>query len=273
LAWSLFAVLPVLRTPAGLLGPGFVLAVNLVIPVRITRHLKTFSVMVIEDDLVTSITLCKAIRVGIPDALVLTAHSLAEARLTLQEYTVNCFILDVNLPDGSGIDFIFDLTMKNPDANIVLMTNTPLPEYRDQAEAFGVLHFMAKPLDHKRLLAIVLEGRALPVAISKEENSLFNAALSRLTVLEIIQLKCLNNTTQAIDFKSARHGLGQVYFQNGEIIHAETALSKGMAALIEIVRWKGGHAEEVLDGSAAERTIMSSWQSTLLTAAQALDEP
>jgi ActR/RegA family two-component response regulator len=228
--------------------------------------------MVIEDDLVTSITLCKAIRVGIPDVLVLTAHSLAEARLTLQEYTVNFFVLDVNLPDGSGIDFIFDLTVKNPEANIVLMTNSPLPEYRDQAEAFGVMHFMAKPLDHKRLLAMIQECRMLPAAIPEDENSLFDVALSRLTVLDIIQLKCLNNTTQAIDFKSTRHGFGRVYFQNGDIIHAETARSRGLAALIEIVGWKNGHAEEVPDRSTVERTIMSSWQSALLTAAQASDE-
>ena len=80
--------------------------------------------LVVEDDLVTLLTLSKAIRKGIPGVLLLTAHSLAEALLTLQEYTVHFLVLDINLPDGSGIDFIFDVTVNNPQASIVLMTST-----------------------------------------------------------------------------------------------------------------------------------------------------
>jgi DNA-binding response OmpR family regulator len=233
---------------------------------------KNFSVLVVEDDLVTSITLCKALRVGIPEALVLTAHSLAEARLTLQEYTVDFFILDVNLPDGSGIDFILDVTLNNPEAKIILMTATPLPEYRDQAAAFGVLHFLEKPLNYQSLVALVQESRRSPAKVPEDDTSMFSVALSRLTVLDIIQLKCLNHTTQVINFKSRKHGSGRVHFQNGEIIHVETARSKGMEALCEIVRWKGGYAEEITDQSEVERTITGGWQGVLLMAAQAADE-
>lgn len=233
---------------------------------------KNFALLVVEDDLVTSITLCKALRAGIPDALVLDARSLAEARLHLKEYRVDLFILDVNLPDGSGIDFILDVTMHNPDARIVMMTATPLPEYRDQAAAFGVMHFMAKPLDHQNLLTVVRESRKLPAPTSEEDASLFSVALSRLTALDIIQLKCLNHSTQAVIFKSPLHGSGRVYFQNGEITHAETARAKGIAALSEIIGWKSGQAEEVSDGLPVGRTITGSWQGVLLIAAQAADE-
>jgi CheY-like chemotaxis protein len=241
-------------------------------PEYFTDLVKNFSVMVLEDDLVTSIALCKALRIGLPEAWVLSARSLEEARLLLQEYAVDFFILDVNLPDGSGIDFIFDVAGKHPEANIVLMTSTPLPEYRDQAEAFGVLHFLIKPLDLRKLLELIQEGRAAPGVMTHEETTLFDATLSRLSVLDIVQLKCLNYATQAIDFVSPRYGSGRIYFQNGEIIHAETAGAKGMAALSEIIGWKGGRAEEVTGSSAAERTIMGGWQGALLHAAQAADE-
>jgi hypothetical protein len=93
-----------------------------------------------------------------------------------------------------------------------------------------------------------------------------------LTVLYIIQLKCLNNTTHVINFRSRRHGWGRVHFQNGEIVHAETLRSKGMEALSEIIRWKGGYAEEFPDDTAVERTITGGWQGVLLMAAQAADE-
>ena len=234
--------------------------------------MKDFAVLVVEDDLVTLLTLSKAIRKGIPGVLLLTAHSLAEARLTLQEYTVHFLVLDINLPDGSGIDFIFDVTVNNPQASIVLMTSTPLPEYRDQAAAFGVMNFLPKPVDHASLVTMIRESRKSPVGSSDEESSQFDISLSRLTALDILQLKCLNNTTQAILFKSGKHGPGRVYFQKGQIIHAETEKAKGMAALTEILSWKSGHAEEIVEHSAAEHTISSVWQTTLLIAAQAADE-
>ena len=218
----------------------------------------------------TSITLGKALRLGMPDALVLSAHSLLEARLTLKEYTINFFILDIHLPDGSGIDFIFDVTVKNPEATIVLMTTMPLPEYRAQAEAFGVMNFLEKPLDHRKLVSLVKESRSGEGVSS--DTSLFNASLSRLTALDIIQLKCLNGATQTVVFKSKQHGSGQVCFKNGEITHASTRRGKGMAALSEIIGWHSGYAAEVSNKAAPKRTITGSWQSVLLLAAHTTDE-
>jgi hypothetical protein len=91
-------------------------------------------------------------------------------------------------------------------------------------------------------------------------------------VLDIIQLKCLNSTNQGMLFKSRKHGEGRVYFQNGDIIHAETARATGMTALSEIIGWKGGQAEEIPEGEPPERTISGSWQNALLIAAHAADD-
>lgn len=220
----------------------------------------------------TSVTLSKAFRQELPDILTLTAYSIKEARLLLQEYFINCFILDVNLPDGSGIDFIFDIMSQNPSATVMIITATPLPEYHDQASAYDVLKFMTKPLNNKVVCSLVRECRDAHAVKVKGDTNFFAASLSRLTVLDIIQLKCLNQITQVVDFTTSRFGSGRVYFQNGEIIHAETAKSKGEQALIEIIGWRGGRAEEVLDAPAIERSIFAGWQSLLLNAAQAADE-
>jgi len=99
------------------------------------------------------------LRNELPDVLTLTAYSIAEARLLLQEYFINCFILDVNLPDGSGIDFIFDIMSKNPSATVMIITATPLPEYHDQAKAYDVVKFMTKPLNNKVVLSLVRDCR------------------------------------------------------------------------------------------------------------------
>jgi len=228
--------------------------------------------MLLEDDLVTSVALGKQLRTGMPDLLVLNPHTLAEARLMLPEYMIDFFIVDINLPDGSGIDFISDLTTSNPAAGLVLITSTPLPEYRDRAGAYGVMHFLEKPVEVETLLNLIHEVRKAQAARPREDTALFQATLSHLTVLDIIQLKCLSNTTEAVVFKSKEHGSGLIYFENGDITHAETATKSGMEALSEIISWRTGRAQEMPGAPSAARTITCSWQSALLSAAHCADE-
>ena len=234
--------------------------------------MKKFCLMVLEDEPVTSVLLGKALRNAMPDELVLTSRSLAEARLLLGEYPIDFFCLDVHLPDGSGIDFIYEAMVKNPAASIIVMTADPLPEYRAQATAYHVLLFTEKPLDYKAVATRARECRDARALHARGNTGFFSASLSQLTVLDIIQMKCLSHATQVIDFTSARDGRGRIYFQNGEIIHAETAAAKAEAAVSEVVGWRGGRAQEVADAPPAERSIFSSWQSLLLSAAQAADE-
>ena len=234
--------------------------------------MKRFCVMLLEDDLVTAVALAKTLHVAMPDDLILTARSLAEARMLLEEYEIDFFVLDVNLPDGSGIDFIADISAKNPAASVVVMTAQPLPEYRDQAEAYAVVRFMEKPVHYLSIAGLARDCRAALAAQASGNTGFFAASLTRLTVLDIIQLKCLNNATQVIDFTSAQGGRGRIYFQNGEIIHATTAKSKGEAAVSEIIGWRGGRAQEGSGAPPAERTIFTTWQSLLLNAAQTADE-
>jgi len=234
--------------------------------------MKKFYLMVLEDDPVTSIALAKTLHIALPDELVLTARTVAEARLLLEEYDIDFFVLDVNLPDGSGIDFIADISARNPSASVVIMTAQPLPEYRDQAEAYGALRFMEKPVHYLTVAALARDCRAALAAQTRGNTGFFAASLTRLTVLDIIQLKCLNNATQVIDFTSSQSGRGRVYFQNGEIIHATTSKAKGEAAISELIGWRGGRAQEVADAPPVERTIFASWQSLLLNAAQTADE-
>src|SRR5438445_11205630 len=105
---------------------------------------------------------------------------------------------------------------KNPSASVVIMTAQPLPENRDQAEAYGVVRFMEKPVHYLSIAGLARDCRAALAAQASGNTGFFAASLTRLTVLDIIQLKCLNNATQVIDFTSAQGGRGRIYFQNGE---------------------------------------------------------
>src|SRR6266496_4137534 len=188
---------------------------------------RRYCALVLDDEVLNLVAITRRLVKAVPDALVLTARSLAEARLYHRDFSFNLCILDVRLPDGSGIDFMFEVVEKNPLASVMIMTGEHLPEVRDQAEAFGVLTFMEKPVN---LNAIASMAQSLCERFrnpAERGDTSFVASLSRLSPLDVIQLKCLNKASQAVDFVSQKHGSGRVYFRDGEIIHAQTEVAAG----------------------------------------------
>jgi len=231
-----------------------------------------FSVLVLDDDQCVMAIVTKALKTALPDATILSARSVAEAQMLAAEYKIHFLLLDVHLPDGTGIDLLCDLQTTNPNAKCVIMTAAPLPEYREQAASLGVLQFMEKPVDTKVICSLAREHRDNLVSESSQmKSSQFAATLSSLSSMDIIQLKCLGRATQALEF-IASQGSGRVYFYRGEIVHAETQNATGVTAFQQILSWRGGRVVELPDARESARTISTNWQSLLLNAAQAIDE-
>ena len=231
-----------------------------------------FGVLLVDDDLVLSTGLTRTLRAELGGAKVFTARSVAEAQLLLAEYKIHFFILDIQLPDGTGIDFLCDIQTANPEACVVIITATPLPEYREQSQALGVLRFKEKPVDIADIISLAREHQdKLQSVAAREKVNQFAASRSCLSSMDIIQLKCLSGTTQTLEF-IAPQGSGRIYFHAGEIIHAETQNARGETAFEQIVAWRGGRVVEIPDSRQPPRTITMNWQSLLLNVAHRLDE-
>lgn len=231
-----------------------------------------FCVLMLDDDAVITAVITKAFRAGMPDALVLTARTVAEAQTLISEYAFQFFILDVNLPDGTGIDFLCDLRTTCAEARVVVITATPLPQHPEQMAGLGVLLFREKPVDAKEIVRLACQHRdqiSTPDTDPQPEH--FAASLSRLSPLDIIQLKCLTSVTQALEFTAGPHS-GRIHFDKGAIIHAETSSALGEDALAQILGWRGGKVVEVTAAPEPPRTIWTHWQALLLQLAQHLDE-
>lgn len=231
-----------------------------------------FCVLMLDDDAVITAVVTKAFRSGMPDAVVLTARTVAEAQILISEYACHFFILDVNLPDGTGIDFLCDLRTTCADARVVMITATPLPQHSDQMASLGVLLFREKPVDTREIVKLACQHRDQLFNQNRDQQpEHFAASLSCLSSLDIIQLKCLTNVTQALEFTAGQHS-GRIHFDKGAIVHAETSSALGEEALAQILSWRGGKVVEVSDAPEPPRTIWSNWQALLLQMAQQLDE-
>lgn len=240
--------------------------------------MKSFTILILEDDVVSSVALCKALHAELPDAHLLRGQTLFEARLLLSSFDIQFFLIDIQLPDGCGIDFILDVTTKNPNAGVVIMTAETLPLHRDRAQSFGALHFFEKPVLPRTLGQIIRTYRASCFGASPGSDTSFTASLTRLNVMDVLQMKCLSRATMRLDFALKDGRSGSIYVRDGAILHAETtthvrrAPLTGIKALAEIMRWRGGKIDEVRGAEIPEPTIEGNWQTILLQAAQLADE-
>lgn len=52
-----------------------------------------------------------------------TSYTLNECRKSLAHSTPNVLLLDINLPDGSGVDFCTEVRRKYPDVKVLILTS------------------------------------------------------------------------------------------------------------------------------------------------------
>jgi ActR/RegA family two-component response regulator len=232
-----------------------------------------FCVLVLDDDICLTTIVMKAVRMGLPSAEVLTARSVSEAQLLLTEFKIHFFILDVNLPDGTGIDFLREIRTKLPDARVMMMTSSPVSNYEKATKDLGLLLFQQKPVNTKEIVKLVRShyenmGHATTML---HANGQFAVSLTCLSALDIIQLKCVSNATLVLQIASPS-GIGRIYFEEGQIVHADTGESGGEEAFEEILRWKGGQIKELAAVCKPPRTITEGWQGLLLNVCQRMDE-
>ena len=86
--------------------------------------------------------------------LVLTAPTLTDARKAVEAQMPDLFVLDIMLPDGSGLDFIQELRRQS-QTPVLLLTGLTTPEDIVRGLTAGGDDYLSKPYDFGVLLARV----------------------------------------------------------------------------------------------------------------------
>src|SRR5439155_3085290 len=179
--------------------------------------MKAVRILLLEDAFVTSLAMGRALEAQLPGCIVMRAQSLYEARLLLRTYEIQFFVVDIQLPDGCGIDFLPEIAERAPGSGVVIVTATPLPKYRERASEFGVLYFMEKPVEVRQLagrIARRVRSAAGPSAAPSDAS--FTAFLRNLSPLDVIQLKCLARASVRLDFTRSDGTVGRIFLSRGE---------------------------------------------------------
>lgn len=229
-------------------------------------------ILVLEDDQSLNDVMRDHFKVVLPDTPVLFAHTVAEAQVLISQYeTILIYIIDVNLPDGNGLDFLGDVKTVHPAAKALIITAAPVPGLKQQAMDVGALQVLEKPLDMFTFRDLV-RSIATGTTGSASDHFHFHGTLRQLQLVDIIQIKCIGKASAVLQFTNPEGEIGRIHFYQGEIVHAETANEQGVPAFNTIVCWKAGAFSELDAPVAQERTIFETWESLLMEAVRLADE-
>lgn len=100
-------------------------------------------IFLLEDDTALS----RGIRMALCGAErdVILADSIAQAREKLEEVRFNLLILDINLPDGSGLDLLRNLRSRGDDTPVILLTANDLEMDEVNGLEAGADDYITKP--------------------------------------------------------------------------------------------------------------------------------
>ena len=100
---------------------------------------------------------------------VITAQRIEEARTFLTpEKPFDLAIIDMNLPDGNGLDFMSELKKISPATQVVVLTGFATIDSAVQATQKGAYHFLTKPFNVEELMSLV--DKALTHKNLEQEN-------------------------------------------------------------------------------------------------------
>jgi hypothetical protein len=235
-----------------------------------------FRVLILEGEKETDNLLIESIRAEIPDADIIHTAGVLGAMALSGLYDFNLLIVEVPLaPDTEG-ELLLAFAEHNPTARVIIagagMDRPPTPP--GEEAAVYVLHAPMNPLELIEVVRACRERALGPIVRmpQEEEEGHFVVVLSRHSPMEVVQFKCLAGATTALDFIRRTGPGGRVWFERGEIVHAETGLLMGMDALTDMINWSGGSIVEISVPSPVERTISMPWAMLLMQVAHAADE-
>jgi DNA-binding NarL/FixJ family response regulator len=109
--------------------------------------------LVIEDLAATAEWLLRAVREAFPEIIVEHAETLADARTALQRSAPDIALVDLDLPDGSGIDLIAAISARHPQCHCIVTTIYGDDRHLFPALRAGAQGYLLKDQPVERLVA------------------------------------------------------------------------------------------------------------------------
>lgn len=112
-------------------------------------------VLVVDDNLDASEVL--AMLIETEGFAATTARTLAQARHSLASRMPRLILLDLHLPDGSGLSLLADVKSdpRTAAVRVAMLSGMMDDRVREEAQRLGASEYLVKPLGHEQLTALL----------------------------------------------------------------------------------------------------------------------
>ncbi len=128
---------------------------------------RNISVFIADDSIVLRERLVEMLR-DIPGIEILgCAENGHHAIDSIRALKPDAVVLDIQMPQGTGLDVLREIRCEHGNATVVVFTNFPYPQYRKRALEHGADHFFDKTTEFEKLrdLFAHLTGNLEPMEV------------------------------------------------------------------------------------------------------------
>lgn len=133
----------------------------------------------------------------------------------------------------NGMELLSHITERYPQTGVIIMTAFSSESQRFEVQGRGGLEYLEKPFALEQFIHTVDK------VLSKLKSGGFSTKLESVTLIDLVQLYCLNMETGCIQTRSAETE-GEIYIVDGRFVHAVVGDIKGKDAITEMLSWEGG---------------------------------
>ncbi len=171
-------------------------------------------VLVVEDHPIV-VSGCRALFADEPDVDMVHAGTIAKARELHETEKPDIVVVDISLPDGSGLDFARELLAVEPNTKIVVFTMSDAPVLAVKVLESGALGYVSKngdPTSLKEAIATVATGkRWLPVELVQDIALMRMNQSGRGPVLTERQIQILRHLARGKNMSEIAHEIDVCY--------------------------------------------------------------
>jgi DNA-binding NtrC family response regulator len=129
---------------------------------------------------------------------VVEAATLAEAYQTLNQSLVEIVLLDLQLPDGNGLNLLERIQQENPHTPVIVITAHGAVESAVKAMKLGAYDYVTKPLDTEELV-LMLERAQEAVTLRRELDLLRRSARQKADVWIVGETAAMQRVAELVE--------------------------------------------------------------------------
>ena len=220
-------------------------------------------VLIVDDEETLTWSMAKSLAKDKDKYEVIIANNGREALQLLKVDKVDLVISDIRMPDINGLDLLVMVKKEYPETKVIIMTAYGSSDVQREANQRGSLFYIEKPFEISDIRKIIID------LIGKKRG--FQGKVVGLQLTDIIQMNCLSRlTTALIVTRDGEKGI--IYFNEGEVVHAECGSQKGTEAFYRILSWQEGEFVSNIGFVPPVQTIYQSWEHLLVEAMRRDDD-